>query len=111
MNKAKFNYLLDVVIALAFVLAGITGVAFLLMGSGGYQGGNNPAFQTALLGISRTVWSDLHTLSSLVMMAGVGAHLVFHWNWIVCMTKRMLKDMLPAFPRRRQKHEECQVIA
>ena len=90
MNKAKLNYLLDVVIGLAFLLSGATGIAFLLMGSGGYQGGRNPGFATALFGISRATWSDLHTWTSLVMIAGIAVHIVLHWEWIVCLTKKML---------------------
>jgi hypothetical protein len=105
MSKAKLNYLLDVVIGLAFVLSGVTGVAFLLMGSGGYQGGRNSNFATSLLGISRTTWSDLHTWASLVMIAGVGVHLVLHWKWIVCVTRQILR------PRPRQTQEHCEVTA
>ena len=102
-NKAQFNYILDVVIALAFVISTLSGLVFMFAGSGGYQGGSNPNFQTEMLGISRSTWSDLHALTSLVMIAGVFAHLVFHWNWIVCMTKRLLK------PARRQTQEVCPV--
>jgi cytochrome b subunit of formate dehydrogenase len=102
-NKAQFNYILDVVIALAFVISTLSGLVFMFAGSGGYQGGSNPNFQTEMLGISRSTWSDLHALTSLVMIAGVFAHLVFHWNWIVCMTKRLLK------PGRRQAQEVCPV--
>jgi hypothetical protein len=102
-NKARLNYALDAVIALAFILSSLSGVAFMLMGSGGYQGGRNPGFQTELLGISRTSWSDLHALTGLVMTVGVLVHLVFHWDWIVCMTKRLLK------PARRQTQEVCPV--
>ena len=102
-GKARFNYALDAVIALAFVLSSIGGIAFMVMGSGGYQGGRNPDFQTELLGISRSSWSDLHALTSLVMIVGVLVHLVFHWNWIVCMTKRLLK------PTRHQTLEVCPV--
>ena len=96
MNKAKLNYLLDAVTGLAFLLSGVTGVAFLLMGEGGYQGGRNPSLGTALLGLSRGTWSDLHTLGSLVMIAGIVVHVALHWKWIVGMTKKML----PARPRR-----------
>jgi len=96
MNKAKLNYLLDAVIGLAFLLSGVTGIAFLLMGSGGYQGGRNPGFATALLGLSRATWSDLHTWASLVMIVGVVVHLVLHWKWIV----RLTKKMMPSLPRR-----------
>ncbi|MCU0519096.1 MAG: DUF4405 domain-containing protein [Anaerolineae bacterium] len=112
MNKSMLNYWLDIVVGLAFVLAAVTGIAFLFMGSGGYQGGRNALFQVAFLGIARDTWSDLHTLSSLVMTAGVGLHLVFHFNWIVCVTKRMLhrpvrKTIAPAL----QREESCPVTA
>lgn len=106
MNKAKLNYLLDAVIGLAFLLSGVTGVAFLLMGSGGYQGGRNSGFATALLGLSRETWSDLHTWASLVMIAGIAVHIVFHWKWIVC----MIRNMMPSLPRR-TKEQACEVVA
>ena len=103
MKKDRLNYMLDAVIGAAFVISAATGMAFLLMGSGGYQGGRNPAFRTALLGISREAWSDLHTWASLVMITGVVVHLVLHWKWIVCVTRQML----PSRPRAEQ--ERCEV--
>ncbi len=105
MNKLKLNYLLDAVIGLAFVLSGVTGLAFLLMGEGGYQGGRNAGYATPLLGLSRGMWSDLHTLGSLVMIAGIVVHVALHWKWIVRVTKKML-------PRRagRVQEQVCKVI-
>jgi cytochrome b subunit of formate dehydrogenase len=92
----QLNYVLDAVIALAFIIAALSGVAFLLVGSGGYQGGRNLSFQTEFLGISRWAWSDLHTWAGLVMIAGVAVHFLLHWNWIVCVTKRLLRlDRVP----------------
>lgn len=102
-SKARLNYALDAVIALAFILSAISGAVFLFAGSGGYQGGRNPGFQTEILGIGRSTWSDLHALTSLVMISGVGLHLLFHWGWIVCMTKRLLKT------KRRQVQEPCPI--
>jgi len=109
MNKTKLNYLLDAVIGLAFLLSGATGVAFLLMGEGGYQGGRNAGFATALLGLSRGTWNDLHTWAGLVMLAGIAVHIVLHWKWIVCTTRKML----PSLPRRTAQAQEqvCEVIA
>ena len=107
MSKVKLNYLLDAVIGLAFLLSSVTGVAFLLMGSGGYQGGRNSRYATALLGLSRGTWSDLHTWASLVMIAGVVVHLVLHWKWIVCMTKHWL----PSRSKPRQAEQSCEVMA
>ncbi len=91
-DKVRLNYALDVVIGFAFILAAITGILFLFAGSGGYQGGRNPGFQTEMLGIARATWSDLHTWTGLVMIIGAAVHLVLHWNWIVCVTKRLLKS-------------------
>jgi cytochrome b subunit of formate dehydrogenase len=105
LSKTKLNYLLDAVIALAFILSALSGIVFLFAGSGGYQGGRNPGFQTEMLGISRSVWSDLHTWVSLVMIAGVAVHLLLHWDWIVCMTRRMVNEPRQAAQRREQ--EAC----
>jgi hypothetical protein len=92
-DKAKLNYVLDAVIALAFLLSAATGVAFMVMGEGGYQGGRNPGFATSFIGLSRGTWSDLHTLGSLIMIAGVAVHIALHWRWIVCVSRRLLPSL------------------
>jgi len=103
MKKVHLNYVLDAVIALAFLVSAVSGLAFVVMGESGYQGGRNNAFATVFLGIPRTSWSDLHLLASLVMIAGVIVHLVLHWKWIVCVTRGLIPD-LP-----RKKEEMCEV--
>jgi hypothetical protein len=105
MKKVHINFLLDAVIALAFTISAVGGLAFLAMGEGGYQGGRNTAFTTSFLGIPRSSWSDLHLLSSLVMITGVIVHIVLHWKWILCVTKQFI----PALPRK--KEQACEVIA
>jgi len=104
-DKVRLNYMLDMVIAVAFILSALSGLVFLGAGSGGYQGGRNPGFQTEIWGLSRSVWSDLHTWTSLVMIVGAVVHVLLHWNWIVCMTKRVLR------PARRQRSEDPCPIA
>ena len=104
MKKVFINYALDAVIALAFIVSAVSGLAFLVMGNGGYQGPRNAAFATAFLGIPRASWSDLHLLTSLVMMAGVFMHFVLHWKWITCVTKQLV----PELPRKKQ--EACETI-
>lgn len=100
-NKARINYILDVVIALAFILSAVSGLVLWLGGSGGYQGGRNPAYHATILSVSRAAWHDLHLWTSLVMMAGVGLHLALHWRWILCMTRDIFS------PRRRRTREVC----
>jgi len=83
-KKATLNYWVDVSIGLSFVLSAVSGLVFLLpVGSGA---GLNSGF----LGIGYALWDSLHVWSSLAMMAGVLAHLVLHWKWIMGMTRKML---------------------
>lgn len=105
MKKVHINYILDAVIALAFLISAAGGLAFLVMGEGGYQGGRNAAFKTAFLGIPRDAWSDLHTLSSLVMIAGIVVHLVLHWKWIMYVTRGMFLGLF------NKKEQVCEVSA
>ena len=79
MSRARANYWVDVVIGIAFVASAISGLVFLLPGE--------PS--SSVLGISYPAWNGLHTWSSLVMIAGVGAHLALHWKWMVSMTKQV----------------------
>jgi hypothetical protein len=80
MKKTTMNYWVDLAIGAGFVFSAISGLVFLL-----------PFDATAgVLGISYQAWDSLHTWSSLVLIAGVGAHLALHWKWMVSMTKRML---------------------
>ena len=81
--KARLNYWIDVGMALAFVVSAISGLVFLIPVSW------TPGW-TGVLGISFVLWNDLHTWSSLVMIASVLLHLVVHWTWIKTMTRRTL---------------------
>jgi hypothetical protein len=85
-NSKKLNYWVDVAIGFTGVLSAVSGLVFLLPG--------DPT--TGILGISLQTWSRLHTWSSLVAIAGVGAHLALHWKWMVAVTRQML----PARARR-----------
>ena len=95
MSKQKLNYLVDVVIGLAFVLAALSGIV-LFFAPSGYQGGRNPYYGQNVLFLSTHTWDTLHTWSSMAMISGVGAHLALHWNWMLCMTRKMLTVKRPA---------------
>lgn len=88
MSKAKLNYIIDVVIGLGFIVSALSGIV-LFFAPSGYQGGRNLYYLQSILLLSTHTWSTLHTWGSMAMIAGVGAHLVLHWEWMVCMTKKM----------------------
>jgi hypothetical protein len=95
MSKAKLNYIVDVIIGLGFILAALSGLVLFFTPSG-YQGGRNPYYMQPVLFLTTHTWDILHTWSSMAMIAGVGAHLVLHWEWMVCMTKEMFVRRQPA---------------
>ena len=95
-TKAKLNYMIDVTIAFAFVLAAVSGLVLYFVPAG-FQGGRNPYYGQTVLMLSTHAWDVVHTWSGIAMVAGVGAHLVLHWNWMVCMTRHILAG------RRRQR--------
>jgi hypothetical protein len=79
--KAWGNYWVDVVIALSFVVAGVSGVILWpLLGL--------VATRDYVLGLHILTWSTVHTWGGIIMTLGVLAHLVLHWRWMVNMTRR-----------------------
>ena len=92
-NRAKINYVVDIVIGIGFLFSAVSGLVLFFAGSagGGYQGGRNPQYLQAVLGLSRDAWKSLHNYSSIAMVVGVLGHLILHWNWMVCMTRNILK--------------------
>lgn len=76
-GKARFNYVLDVLL-----LAGIT-----LMILSGIAIARTIDFSWLNLGGSRMFWRVMHTSSSLITLALFGIHLGLHWNWVLLTIK------------------------
>lgn len=83
-TKAMTNYVVDVIIAAAFIGAAVSGIVFLLPTAWVSTSGGDPA----ILGVGMAVWRTLHEWSSLIMVGGVLLHTVLHWRWVVAMTKK-----------------------
>ena len=91
--KTRKKWLLDTIIFLSGLVAALSGVYFLFIPSGGYQGGRNPMYGLTLL-FSRHTWDDLHTWSGVLMIAVAVLHFVFHWRWVKVMSKLTVKALL-----------------
>lgn len=87
-GKTRANWLIDAAAAIGGLLAGLSGIYFLYLPSGGYRGGRNPAYGIRIL-FERHTWSDLHTWTGVLMIVAVAVHLAIHWDWLVRMTRRM----------------------
>lgn len=86
------NWLIDASVFIGGLIAGLTGIYFLFLPSGGYQGGRNPYYGITIL-FDRHTWDDLHTWFGALMIAAVAVHFTYHWGWVESMAKRMAKTL------------------
>lgn len=91
-SQTRKNWLIDTSLFISAVLAMLSGIYFLYLPVGGYQGGRNPTHNLIIL-FSRRTWDDIHTWSGVAMIAVVLIHLCLHWRWVVNMTRRMVKEI------------------
>jgi hypothetical protein len=86
-TQTRRNWLIDAALFLGGILATLSGVYFLFVPSGGYQGGRNPMYGVTIL-FGRTTWDALHTWTGVLMIGAAAIHLAIHWPWVVMMAKR-----------------------
>jgi len=95
--QTRTNWLIDATVFIGGIAAGITGIYFLVLPVGGYQGGRNALYGVSLF-FDRHTWSDLHMWGGVAMIIGATIHLAYHWKWVVSMFRRMLKAMVSSKP-------------
>jgi hypothetical protein len=83
------NLVIDLIIALGFLITAVTGV-YLLFVPSGYQGGVTAGWDPNFL-FSRVAWDLLHTWAGVIMSVAVTLHFVIHWRWVVNVTRRFFQ--------------------
>jgi hypothetical protein len=89
-KETRRNWLIDAALFVGAVLAILTGIYYLFLPSGGYQGGRNPMYGITIL-FDRRTWDDLHTWGGVAMIAAAVVHFALHWSWVVNTARRMWK--------------------
>jgi hypothetical protein len=92
-TKTRRKWIIDVVLLLSGIAAALSGIYFMYLPSGGYQGGRNPLYGITIL-FGRHTWEELHTWTGLLMVATVAVHLAIHWRWIQVMLRRTVDAAL-----------------
>ncbi len=96
MNKAKRNYLVDTLIGIAFLVAGLSALVFLIPVTWiDFSASTTPTF----LGLDFGIWQTLHKWGGIAMLIGVVIHQLLHWNWIISETKKLLPKLKLKKPR------------
>lgn len=87
MKKTDVNYIVDVILTIVLAIVGISGVILYLFFESGIRRGGYQTF----LGITKHTWSFYHEYLGLFMVILMILHLLLHFNWMVCMTKKLFK--------------------
>ncbi len=92
-SQTRQNWIIDAILFVGVFLATLTGIYFLFLPVGGYQGGRNPYYNVTLL-FGRQTWDDIHTWGGLLMILAAVVHVTLHWSWVRMMSRRVFNTML-----------------
>ncbi|MCJ7702491.1 MAG: DUF4405 domain-containing protein [Anaerolineales bacterium] len=92
-TQTRNNFFIDSLLFVAGVITALSGIYFLFLPVGGYQGGRNPMYGIIIL-FGRHTWGDIHIWAGVAIMALGAIHIPLHWKWIVSMTRRAVKITL-----------------
>lgn len=87
---AKVNVLVDLAVAISFLLTAASGVYFLFDTRSGWQ----VAASDGQFLFSRTTWDLIHTWSAVALVSAVAVHLAIHWGWITKVTAKLWRRRL-----------------
>jgi hypothetical protein len=90
-SRGRWNFILNAVVALSFVLAAVSSLYFLF-----FPGGHSQPDPMILL--SRNAWDVLHTWAGVVWIITIVIHFAIHWKWVTKVTGKMFRRLLPERP-------------
>jgi hypothetical protein len=91
--QTRNNWLIDLTLFIGAIIASLSGIYFLFLPVGGYQGGRNPMYGITIF-FQRETWDDLHTWFGILMIVAAVVHIILHWNWILSMFKRIAHEII-----------------
>ncbi|MCG2786277.1 MAG: DUF4405 domain-containing protein [Anaerolineae bacterium] len=84
----QFNLLVNLAIGISALLAAISGMYFFFAAPGS-------AKDPTIFIFTRLTWDLIHTWSGVVMIAAGILHFAIHWRWVVNVTRKIFKMVLP----------------
>lgn len=91
-KQTQKNWWINAALFSSAVVAALSGIFFLFLPSGGFQGGRNPLYNIQIL-FTRQTWDDLHTWGGVAMIAAAVIHLTIHWKWVTSMMRRTWNEL------------------
>jgi cytochrome b subunit of formate dehydrogenase len=91
-KQTQKNWWIDAALFSSAMIAALSGIYFLFLPTGRYQGGRNPLYNLQIL-FTRQTWGDLHTWGGVMMIAAAVIHLAIHWKWVTSMSRRTWSEL------------------
>jgi hypothetical protein len=91
-KQTQKNWWIDAGLFISALIAVLSGIYFLFLPSGGFQGGRNPLYNLQIL-FTRQTWDDVHTWAGVAMIAVAVIHLAIHWKWVASMSRRTWNEL------------------
>lgn len=82
-NRARANLVLNLVVAVTFVLAALSGVYFMFFPK-------HASVASPLIIFTPEGWDLVHTWSGVALIGSLLLHIVIHWKWIVNVAARLM---------------------
>lgn len=92
-NQTRNNIMLDMTMLLAALASILSGIYFLFLPVGGFQGGRNSLYGVVIF-FERHTWSDIHTWASVIIISLAALHIPLHWYWIAKMTRSGFRSLM-----------------
>ena len=94
-RKATELYIAAVVLFILFLFESFAGfVIWLFLPRGRFDYDNMIyGFGRTFWGLQRNVWVDLHAWVAVAILAIVAIHLILNWNWVVAVSKNILRGI------------------
>jgi hypothetical protein len=86
-RRTIVHWVTVILLGISGLLTALTGIYFLFLPSGGYQGGRNPHYGQTFL-FDRQIWTDIHTWAGIILVAVCILHIALHWQWVAEMSRR-----------------------
>lgn len=88
--RLTYNIILDVVVALSFLVCAVSGVYLM--------SGTSPGFTNETFIFNRVTWDLIHTWSGVLMIVSAVLHFVLHWKWVANITGKLFVSSRGATP-------------
>jgi hypothetical protein len=91
--RSRFNILINLIVALSFLVTAASGLYFLL-----FSGGHGRTQLDPGILFPRSTWDFLHTWAGVVLILAAVVHFMIHWKWVAKVTKNIVLHTLQSLP-------------